>query len=133
MGKWKEQLDIFPREKLPEPSRGDVVTVELTSAGELKRYRNGNLLHTVATNKTLEDGEWYGAFEAAMNVASVTLLEVDPYLDSAQHLGEKLVEFVDADCKQLQNGLINNIEVLFEMLLSDSLNNIQPQRQISCM
>lgn len=83
MGKWKDQLDIFPKQTFPESFASDIVTVELTKKGELKRYHNGKLINTVATNKALEDGEWYGAFEVSMNIARATLLDFDPHLGMA--------------------------------------------------
>jgi len=83
MGKWKEKLDIFPMQKSPDPCPGDIVTVEMTSTGDLKRYHNGKLVNTVATDQIPEDGDWYGAFEVSMNVARATLLEEDQHLDAA--------------------------------------------------
>mmetsp|Transcript_7545 Transcript_7545/g.12348 ORF Transcript_7545/g.12348 Transcript_7545/m.12348 type:complete len:617 (-) Transcript_7545:171-2021(-) len=124
-GKWRDQLDIFPMQALPELVAGDIITVEVTSAGELKRYRNGTLLSTVATNQSLDDGEWYGAFEVSMNVACATFLEVDPYLDMTQvnHCAERqFTQILDIECKLTEQIGIMDLKDIFGMLLTNARN-----------
>jgi len=123
IGKWREQLDIFPMQTFSEPRQGEIVTVEITSRGELNRYRNGVLSSTVATNKVLENGDWYGAFEVAMNVARVTLLEADPYLETDEALDRtepQLIKLVDAERKLIDQKEAKDIRDMFWILLSNA-------------
>jgi PAS domain-containing protein len=123
LGKWREKLDIFPMQAFPEPGSGEIVTVEMTSSGELKRYRDGALMSTVMTNTVLGEGEWYGAFEISMNVARVTLCETDPYLESAQAMDtteRQLIEIVEAERKLADQREIAYVSDLFVILLSNA-------------
>lgn len=123
VGKWREQLDIFSLETFPDPRPGEIVTVELTSNGELKRYRNGVLSNAVATNKVLEHGEWYGVFEVSMNIARATLLEADPFLDTENVLDRterQLVQIVGAERKLIDERETKDVRDMFVILLSNA-------------
>jgi hypothetical protein len=74
----KSRKSSTPQEPpFPRQLEGDdVITVELTQSGSLRRFLNGTLVNTVPT-ECRPEGAWYAAFEVSFKVASVELIADD--------------------------------------------------------
>jgi PAS domain-containing protein len=73
-------VQLTPENECPKLQEGDVLSVELTPTGSIRRYVNGTLVTEVATEYGFgSDGSstWYGAFQVSFAVARASIL-VDP-------------------------------------------------------
>jgi PAS domain S-box-containing protein len=81
------------------------------------------LSNSVATNKVLEHGEWYGVFEVSMNIARATLLEADPFLDTENVLDRterQLIQILGAERKLIDQRETKDVRDMFVILLSNA-------------
>lgn len=112
-------LQKWPQGEAPTLCCGDVVTVELTSTGQLRRYVNKKLIDDIDTGRLpLED--WYGAFEVSFRVARVCLVndELYPPVVSKDPLGSAGVDSIDVAKKKLTDVLSAMQECLQDSQLS---------------
>lgn len=67
------KLQKWPEVETPTFQCGDIITVELSAGGQLRRYINKQLINSVDTGR-LPEGDWYGVFEVSFRVARVCLV-----------------------------------------------------------